>query len=87
MVNGDKENAMAEAMYESAAAVAADHFADAMEKAGAAASFIPLAMIEIGVSTAVEEHGHEGVIQMLEDLIEQIAADAEDDGDEDEDEE
>lgn len=84
MVDGDNENAMAEALYESAAAVAADHFADAMEKAGAAAQFIPLAMIEIGVSTAVEEHGHQNVIQMLEDLIEQIAADEDEDEDGDE---
>jgi len=73
----NESNSPAEAMFEKALEIAERHLDKAIKEGGPLGPYVAVAMIEAAVNQAVEEAGHEDVIDMLRDLADQIEADAE----------
>jgi cobalamin biosynthesis protein CbiD len=70
------EEASLEAAYDKAAEIAERHLAAALAETGVPDYLIAVMMIEAAVNAAVDLTSAEDILKLLQDLTEQIAADA-----------
>lgn len=75
-------NQTAEALFDKALSVAEKHLEAAIKEGGPLGAYVAVAMIEAAVNAAVDETSHEDVVDMLRDLAAQIEQDADEDEDE-----
>ncbi len=68
-------------VFEKALAIAEKHLKKAIEEGCVIGPYVAVAMIESAVNIAVDEVGHEDVIDMLRELANQVEEDAKSDPD------